>query len=86
MAKPIFLVGFPYAADLSSIGQVQSSLNHLLGEEYHVLVYKTSRVDDVSFEVLNAINATDVEINELISRVREEIAETFQKIASDAHS
>jgi hypothetical protein len=73
MAKPIFIVGFPAAADAQAIHQVYSDLDAKLGDEYHVLTYRAQNIDDVKFEVLNAINATDIEISELIAKTREDI-------------
>ena len=73
MAKPIFIAGFPIAADYTALSQVAEDLNYKLGEDYHVLTYRTSKVDDVTFTVLNAVNASDAEISELIERTREEI-------------
>jgi|688.fasta_scaffold1815973_2 hypothetical protein len=86
MAKPIFLIGFPYKADLAAIANAQSDIMRLLGEEYHVLAYKTSLVQDTTFEVLNAVNASDVEIESLISKVREEMVNCLQKTEQDANS
>lgn len=86
MAKPIFLIGFPIKVDASSVHGIQSSIAHLLEGEYHVIVYKTSKIQEVSFEVLNAINATDVEISELIVRVKEEIPTSLQNNGQDANS
>jgi hypothetical protein len=86
MAKPIFLIGFPIEAELSSISGIQSQIHSLLGEEYHILAYKTSRIRDISFEVLNAINATDIEISDLISKVKEEIQSLLQNNTQDANA
>ncbi len=68
MAKPIFLIGFPMEADNHSIFQVQNDLSQKLEGEYHVIAYKIPGIESIKFEVLNAINATDSEISELISK------------------
>jgi len=68
MAKPIFLVGFPVEADSTALGETRTSLNYLLNEEYHVIVYRAQEIQSVQFQVLNAINSTDVEIEELIEK------------------
>ena len=73
MAKPIFIVGFPAAAAAESLQQVYLELDRKLGEEYHVLTYRAQKIDDIKFEVLNAIDATDIEISELIAKTRENI-------------
>jgi hypothetical protein len=86
MAKPIFLIGFPIEAELSSISGIQAQIHGLLGKEYHILAYKTSRIHDISFEVLNVVNATDVEISDLISKVREEIQPLLQNNTQDANA
>jgi hypothetical protein len=72
-AKPIFIVGFPLSADNSSIRHVYNDLNIKLGEDYHVITYKASEIISTTFTVLNAINATDVEISELIKHTQEQI-------------
>ena len=73
MPKPIFIVGFPAAAAAESLHQVYLDLDQKLGEEYHVLTYRTNELSDVAFSVLNAINASDIEIADLIKRTREEV-------------
>ena len=73
MAKPIFIVGFPAAADAQSVHQVYADLDRKLGEDYHVLTYRAQNLEDVTFNVLNALNATDVELSELIAKTREDI-------------
>jgi len=65
MAKPIFLIGFPHAADSASILEVQSSLSLKLDGEYHVITYKSMEKTQISFEVLNALNASDIELDRL---------------------
>lgn len=76
MAKPIFLVGFPIHANAESVYQVHQSLKLQL-DDYHVLVYKEPDKEKISFEVLNAINATDIEITELIERTSNFIKEAL---------
>lgn len=68
MAKPIFLIGFPMEADNEAVFRVQSDLSQKLDGEYHVIAYKIPGIESIKFEVLNAINATDVQIEELISK------------------
>lgn len=67
MAKPIFLVGFPMSADAASVYQVQQTLKMQL-DDYHVLVYKEPSKEHITFDVLNAVDATDVELAELVER------------------
>lgn len=71
MAKPIFLIGFPMSADNESVYHVQADLAQKLKGEYHVIAYKILGIESIKFEVLNAINATDVEIKDLIAKTNE---------------
>lgn len=73
MAKPIFLVGFPIGADPQETDKARQSLSLLLNGEYHVIVYRTQEIKSISFQVLNAINSTDVEIEELIEMTKNHI-------------
>lgn len=71
MAKPIFLIGFPMEASNDAVFQVQDDLTQKLEGEYHVITYKEPEVKSIKFEVLNAINADDVQIEELIAKTSE---------------
>jgi hypothetical protein len=71
MAKPIFLIGFPMSADNESVYHVQADLSQKLEGEYHVIAYKIPGIESIKFEVLNAINASDIEIEALISKTNE---------------
>jgi hypothetical protein len=68
MAKPIFLIGFPTGADRAAVYETQKALSRRLEQDYHVLTYQAAEVTSIKFEVLNAINATDIEIEQLIDR------------------
>lgn len=78
MAKPIFIIGFPLKADREHVNEAARGLELKFGEEYHVLSYRTSNIENVTFQVLNAVNATDVEIGEVIKKAQEEI-ETLRR-------
>jgi hypothetical protein len=82
MAKPIFLIGFPLHAENSAIHIVQADLSKKLEGEYHVLTYKVPGLDSIKFEVLNAINASDIDIEELIEKTRQ----SANDILEDYHS
>lgn len=82
MAKPIFIVGFPPAADPESIGQVYKDLDYKLGEEYHVLTYRAQNLTDIEFKVLNVTDAEDAQIAYLITKTREEIELTLKERAT----
>lgn len=75
MAKPIFIIGFPIKADLQQVETAIEGLEKKFGEDYHVLPYRTSNIEDVTFQVLNAVNSSDVEIAELIKKAQAEIDE-----------
>ncbi len=74
MAKPIFVVRFNlgnsnFDRDIHS--QLQKDLH-----DYHVL-FATHTKNEIEFEVLNAINATDIEIEELKAKVFDEISRSL---------
>ena len=73
MAKPIFIIGFPLKADLGQVQVAIEGLEKKFGEDYHVLPYRTSLIEDVTFNVLNAINSSEIEIKELIDNAKEEL-------------
>lgn len=73
MAKPIFIIAFPIKADVEQVQVAIEGLEKKFGEDYHVLPYRTSNIEDVTFQVLNAVTASDVEIEELIKKAQEEI-------------
>lgn len=75
MAKPIFIIGFPTKADVQQVQTACEGLEKKFGEEYHVLPYRTSNIEDVTFQVLNAIGASDIEIADLIKKAQEEVEE-----------
>jgi hypothetical protein len=68
MTKPIFLIGFPMEASNDAVFQVQDDLTQKLEGEYHVITYKEPAVTSIKFEVLNAISADDIQIEELIAK------------------
>jgi hypothetical protein len=79
MAKPLFLIGFPINSDNESVYHVQSDLSNKLDGEYHVIAYKAPEIDSIKFEVLNAVDATDIEISELILKTNSYIEEVLKE-------
>ena len=71
MTKPIFLIGFPMEASNDAVFQVQEDLTLKLEGDYHVITYKEPAVTSIKFEVLNAIGADDIQIEELIAKTSE---------------
>jgi len=67
MAKPIFIIRFPYTKDLSLMERYSKTYEKITKQlsDYHVLCPMDNSVERVEFECYNAINATDVEIKEL---------------------
>jgi hypothetical protein len=81
MAKPIFIVGFPVEASPQSIQHVYIDLDNKLGQEYHVLTYRTSKIEDVSFQVLNVTDATDAQISELVEKTQNDIKRLLDELS-----
>jgi hypothetical protein len=73
VSRPILLVSFPISVELSVLNAFSEILSNKLTDEYHVFVYKDSKKDCVDFRVLNAIDATDIEIVDLIKELTQEL-------------
>jgi hypothetical protein len=73
MTKPIFIIRFPYTKDLSLMERYSKTYEEIRKQlsDYHVLSPMDNSVERVEFECYNAINATDVEIEELKQMVLE---------------
>lgn len=65
MAKPIFTIGFPQDADPEQLRGAQDGLSKKLGEDYHVIVYATSKTQDIKFDLFNVVDVDDSTIEEL---------------------
>jgi len=67
VAKPIFIIRFPYTEDLSQMEKYSKTYEEIRKQlsDYHILSPMDNSVERVEFECYNAINATDVEIEEL---------------------
>lgn len=72
MAKPILLFRFPLNAR-AHLGKIDESIPEELREEYHILFTLDHNRINNDIEVLNAINATDIEIEELKEKVLNQI-------------
>ena len=75
VAKPIFIIRFPYTNNFDQMEKYLKTYKEI-GEQmtdYHVLCPMDNSVERVEFECYNAINATDVEIEELKQMVLEKI-------------
>jgi len=65
MAKPIFTIGFPREAGQESLEGAQEGLSSKLGDDYHVIVYATSKTRDIKFDLFNVSDVSDSDIEEL---------------------
>jgi hypothetical protein len=75
VAKPIFIIRFPYTNNFDQMEKYLKMYKEI-GEQmtdYHVLCPMDNSVERVEFECYNAINATDVEIEELKQMILEKI-------------
>ena len=75
VAKPIFIIRFPYTENPNWMDKYLKMYKEI-GEQmtdYHVLCPMDNSVERVEFECYNAINATDVEIEELKQMILEKI-------------
>lgn len=78
MAKPIFTIGFPKAAGKEQLGEVQATLGNMLKEDYYVIVYSTSQVQDITFDLFNVSDISESEVKELQDKVLEAIKKNEQ--------
>lgn len=72
-AKPIFIIGFPVSSENDRIETIAKGLEIKLNNEYHIITYKASDISSITFNVLNAVNATNIEIEDLIKLTNLEI-------------
>ena len=75
VVKPIFIIRFPYTNNFDQMEKYLKMYKEI-GEQmtdYHVLCPMDNSVERVEFECYNAINATDVEIEELKQMILEKI-------------
>lgn len=75
MAKPIFTIGFPSSSNREQLTKTQEALSLKLNEDYHVLVYATSKTDDVKFDLFNVTDVKESDIEEL----KQLVLDTFKK-------
>ncbi len=80
MAKPIFIISFPYAADLDSINQAYQDIDRKLGDDYHILTYRSPDNTQIGFQLFNATDATDAQIESIIEKSREELSQLFTEM------
>ena len=75
VAKPIFIIRFPYTKDPNQMERYSKTYEKITKQlsDYHVLCPMGNSVERVEFECYNAINATDVEIEELKQMILEKI-------------
>ena len=74
MAKPILIIRIPY--DTQNLNNVHESIQNIqrMLTDYHVLAYKENSILELKLEVLNPINANDIDIEtlkkELLSKIK----------------
>jgi hypothetical protein len=75
MTKPIFLIGSPILGhdQLIKLKTGVDEIRDYLNSEYYVISYLDNRLTELDFKVLNAINATDIEIDELINKTKDQL-------------
>lgn len=78
MVKPIFIVKLPQHASQKEVHDSLKLLSRMtkLHEEYHVMPVITKETNDIEFEVLNVLNSTDIEIEELKNKVLKQLTQT----------
>jgi hypothetical protein len=74
VAKPILIIRIPY--DTQNLNNVHESIQNIqrMLTDYHVLAYKENSILELKLEVLNPINANDIDIEtlkkELLSKIK----------------
>jgi len=76
MSKPIFVVRIPMDSvhDNEQLYHISKQLQNQL-RDYHVLPLLDSRAEVIEFECYNAVNTTDVELEELKSLVLKQLGD-----------
>ncbi len=72
MTKPILIVRFPYRDGFNYEPHLKHIQEHLVSQDYHILVTKESDLERVEFETHNVLNATDIELEELKNQLQEQ--------------
>jgi hypothetical protein len=75
MTKPIFVIGSPLL-DLENMTKLRTAVDEIrdhLKSEYFVLCFLDNTLTTLDFKVLNAINATDIEIEDLIAKTKDQL-------------
>ena len=75
MAKPIFIIRTKYNREVLDWLNSDTKETNELRYDYHALVVYGYETSEPQFEVLNAINATDIELEELKARVLTQLNE-----------
>jgi len=75
MAKPIFIIRTKYNREVLDWLNSDTKETNELRYDYHTLVVYSNEPSEPQFEVLNAINATDIELEELKARVLTQLIE-----------
>ena len=74
MAKPIFIIQFPFAVPQEESLKISEQLTAKL-DDYHVLGYRDNTTDAVNFKVLNAIDIDEAELQKIVEEITKQIKE-----------
>jgi hypothetical protein len=76
MSKPIFVVRIPMDSvhNTEQLYEISKQLQEVL-HDYHMLPLLDSRAESIQFECFNAVNTTDVELEELKSLVLKQLGD-----------
>lgn len=78
-AKPILIVRFPHAENMSYEKYMKHIDSHDVSNDYHVLFLVENNRDNVGFEVLNVSDYDSVKMNELQEMVNKNFQEQTSK-------
>jgi hypothetical protein len=72
MAKPIFIIHFPFAVPHEESLKISEQLTQKL-DDYHVLGYRDTTAEAVAFTVLNPVDVNEADLKQIVSEILEQI-------------
>jgi hypothetical protein len=86
MSKPIFIIRIPsetYSSNLDKYERQLASIKKELREDYHVIMVVESHISNVGFQCFNAVETTDIQIQELSDQIQKRLDNMFNQSDSE---
>lgn len=86
MSKPIFIIRIPvkaYSSDPDKYHGQLANIKKELSKDYHVITLVESEISNVGFQCYNAVEATDIQIQELKDQIQKRLDNMFNQSDSE---